>query len=993
MRYFKINKRTQQAIVLVLFAIIGLIYIRFIWTSTENEKFEQTKQIARSIVATLSIEDLKVLEAKPEDINKPQYLVIKSVLQDIIKVNSKVRFAYIYAERNGKIYFIADSESAGSKDYSPPGQEYSEAKIEDVLQFSIGNEQITIDVTDRWGTWTSVLIPVKDKITGKTIAVFGMDFKANSWINTLIFEVAESSVLTLLLLLVLLFIFRINLKNKLLKNEINSRKLSEHAIRESEMRFRAIFDQSPIAIALLDLQGKPIISNSTMLKMVGYSQDELSKMKFTDFTYPLDADIDLHHFIDLLEDRIKEYTMEKRYVHKDGGLIWAKLFVTLLRDENGIPKEVLGMVEDITESRKSQKAMHESELKFRAFFENSMDAILLTSPDGSTLSVNEASCKMFGYSEEELIKLGKSGIQDSADSRLTALLSKRKANGSARGEVTFMRKDRTRFPAEISSSIFKNQDGIERSSMIVRDITKRKSAEAEITMLAQSLKSISECLSITDLNDKILFVNESFLKTYGYELDELIGKQISMVRSPNNAQEVVENILPDTISGEWKGELLNKRKDGSEFSIFLSTSIIMDKNNQPIGLIGVATDITERKRAEEELIEAKNKAEESDRLKSAFLANMSHEIRTPMNGVLGFVGLLKEPDLTGEEKDEYISLIETSGIRMLNIINDIIDISKVESGQMKLSIKETNINEQLDFIYTFFKPEAEQKGIQLLYNNSLPVKEAYIKSDKEKIYAILTNLVKNALKFTSSGTIEFGYNLRSDRTPAELEFFVRDTGIGIKPEKSEFIFERFRQGSESLNRNYEGAGLGLTISKAYVEMLGGKIWMESEMGKGSIFYFTLPYNLVVEERAATKNHVFGENATNQMISDFSGLKVLIAEDDKISEKYAILGVKAFSKEILKAKTGTKAVEICYNNPDIDLILMDIKMPEMDGLEATRQIRKFNTTVVIIAQTAFALSGDREMTLAAGCNDYIAKPFGKSSLNSLIEKHFKNRIIN
>jgi len=790
-----------------------------------------------------------------------------------------------------------------------------------------------------------------------------------------------------LLLLVLLFIFRINLKNKLLKNEINSRKLSEHAIRESETRFRAIFDQSPIAIALLDLQGRPIISNSTMLKMVGYSQDEMSKMKFTDFTYPLDADIDLHHFIDLLDNRITEYSMEKRYVHKDGSLVWAKLFITLLLDENGIPKEVLGMVEDITESRKSQEAMFESELKFRAFFENSMDAILLTSPDGSTLSVNDAACKMFGYSEEELIKLGKSGIQDSEDSRLSDLLSKRKLHGSARGEVTFMRKDRTRFPAEISSSIFKNQEGIERSSMIVRDITKRKSAEAEITMLAQSLKSISECLSITDLNDKILFVNESFLKTYGYELDELIGKQISIVRSPNNIQKVVENIMPDTISGEWKGELLNIRKDGSEFPIFLSTSIIMDQNKQPIGLIGVATDITERKRTKNELIEAKNKAEESDRLKSAFLANMSHEIRTPMNGVLGFVGLLKEPDLTGEEKDEYISLIETSGIRLLNIINDIVNISKVESGQMDICIKETDINAQLQFIYTFFKPEALQKGVQLIYRCALHAKKATIKTDKEKIYAILTNLVKNALKFTNSGTIEFGYNLLSDSTPAILEFFVKDSGIGIKPEKLEFIFERFRQGSESLTRNYEGAGLGLTISKAYVEMLGGKIWVESEEGKGSIFYFTIPYNLVVEESAATKIYFSDGNSADQMIHGFSGLKILIAEDDEISDKLASIGIEEFSREILKARTGVEALDICRNNPDIDLILMDIKMPEMDGYEATRQIRKFNSNVVIIAQTAFGLTGDREKAIDAGCDDYIAKPYYKTSLIALLNNYF------
>ena len=651
---------------------------------------------------------------------------------------------------------------------------------------------------------------------------------------------------------------------QVLAHDITQRKQAEQVIRESEEHFRAIFDQAPIAIALLDLQGRPIISNTSLSKMVGYSNDELSKMKFTEFTYSEDINIDLNHFTDLIDGKISRYNMEKRYVHKNGRIVWANLFVTMLRDKNGIPKDIIGMVEDITI---------------------------------------------------------------------------------------------------------------------------RKNAEAEITMLAQSLKSISECLSITDLNDKILFVNESFLKTYGYELDELIGKQISIVRSPNNIQKVVENILPDTISGEWKGELLNIRKDGSEFPIFLSTSIIMDQNKQPIGLIGVATDITERKRTKNELIEAKNKAEESDRLKSAFLANMSHEIRTPMNGVLGFVGLLKEPDLTGEEKDEYISLIETSGIRLLNIINDIVNISKVESGQMEICIKETDINEQLQFIYTFFKPEALQKGVQLIYRCALHAKKATIKTDKEKIYAILTNLVKNALKFTNSGTIEFGYNLLSDSTPAILEFFVKDSGIGIKPEKLEFIFERFRQGSESLNRNYEGAGLGLTISKAYVEMLGGKIWVESEEGKGSIFYFTIPYNLVVEESAATKIYFSDGNSADQMIHGFSGLKILIAEDDEISDKLASIGIKEFSREILKARTGVEALDICRNNPDIDLILMDIKMPEMDGYEATRQIRKFNSNVVIIAQTAFGLTGDREKTIDAGCDDYIAKPYYKTSLIALLNNYF------
>ncbi|MBA4411456.1 MAG: ATP-binding protein [Bacteroidota bacterium] len=262
---------------------------------------------------------------------------------------------------------------------------------------------------------------------------------------------------------------------------------------------------------------------------------------------------------------------------------------------------------------------------------------------------------------------------------------------------------------------------------------------------------------------------------------------------------------------------------------------------------------TEKKRveAEEELIRAKEKAEEGDCLKSAFLSNMSHEIRTPMNGILGFAEILKTPDLTGEQQQEYISTMEICGVRMLNIIDDIVDISKIESGQMNVSVSETNVNKLLDDIYTFFKPEAEQKGLQIYYKNALPANKAIIKTDRNKLFAILTNLVKNAIKFTKTGSIEIGYHLVATlHATSLLEFYVRDTGIGIQPEQKEIIFERFRQVSESITREYEGAGLGLAISKTYVEMLGGKIWVESEEGKGSVFYFTIPYNTSKEDQTA-----------------------------------------------------------------------------------------------------------------------------------------------
>ena len=248
----------------------------------------------------------------------------------------------------------------------------------------------------------------------------------------------------------------------------------------------------------------------------------------------------------------------------------------------------------------------------------------------------------------------------------------------------------------------------------------------------------------------------------------------------------------------------------------------------------------EKEKRAAELVIAKEHAEQSDRLKSAFLANMSHEIRTPMNGVLGFASILKEADLSGEERQQYLELMEQSGVRMLNIINDIVDISKIESGLTEVHLRESNINEQIDYIHTFFKPEMDKKRILFYSKKALPEKEAVIETDREKIFAILTNLVKNAIKYTDEGSIEFGYTMKKEKQTTVLEFFIKDTGIGILKDRQEAIFERFIQADITDKMARQGAGLGLSISKAFVELLGGRIWVRSEEGKGSVFYFTLP---------------------------------------------------------------------------------------------------------------------------------------------------------
>jgi signal transduction histidine kinase len=483
------------------------------------------------------------------------------------------------------------------------------------------------------------------------------------------------------------------------------------------------------------------------------------------------------------------------------------------------------------------------------------------------------------------------------------------------------------------------------------------------------VETLPNGILVIDGQNRIQDINEAALKFLGIRNKNILG-------------------FPADSSGASITQLLNAAIDDvpvSQIEIqnsdVVKTYSIVKKviRSQPDSRLVIIQDITDQRKIEQELIKAKNHAEESDRLKSAFLANMSHEIRTPMNGILGFTDLLRTPDLSGEKQLAYINIIQKSGDRMLGIINDIIDISRIESGQMRVTFSKTNINDQIENIYSFFLPEVKEKGIELTYKTALPTKDAIIKTDGEKLFAILTNLTKNAIKFTSKGSIEFGY----EKIDNEIEFYVKDSGIGILAEQMDYIFKRFRQGNESLSRTYEGAGLGLSISKAYVELLGGKIRVESIFGKGSIFYFTVPYNTEITSMViVAKNDL--ENSVN---NEKKSLTILIADDDLASETLISKTLESFSKVEFRVRTGSDAVDCCRSNPNIDLILMDIKMPGIDGYEATRQIRLFNKKVIIIAQTAFALLGDREKALEAGCNDYISKPVDGKQLIGILQKYF------
>lgn len=496
---------------------------------------------------------------------------------------------------------------------------------------------------------------------------------------------------------------------------------------------------------------------------------------------------------------------------------------------------------------------------------------------------------------------------------------------------------------------------------------------------------------------KFLKINKSYCELLGYLKNEMIGLDFMHISYPEDLPNDLAN-MEKLRNGEINHFAMEKRlysKSGKVIHTKLTVVPLWFSMWQTETHLSIVQDITNDKKMiaqleknNFELLKAKEKAEESDRLKSAFLANMSHEIRTPMNGILGFTDLLLDSDLSSEEKENYIKIVHKSGQRMLNTVNDIIEISKIEAGLVELRYEVTDFNKKVEELIQFFTPEANGKGLKIILEKLLPEEKKYLFTDQNKLYSILTNLIKNAIKYTKAGTITIGCQFNEP----VIEFHISDTGIGIPKHRQEAIFNRFEQADIEDTRVFEGSGLGLAIAKSYVEMLGGNIWVESEeanlpAGKagGSTFYFSLPATSKTDEKPIHADKISSDN--NSAKSKTKELKIIIAEDDEASRTYLSVLMNDFSKEILFAETGSKSVELCRRNTDIDLILMDIQMPGINGYEATRQIREFNRDVIIIAQTAFALSGDKSKAVAAGCNDYISKPIDKNKLKALIQKYF------
>jgi signal transduction histidine kinase/CheY-like chemotaxis protein len=388
----------------------------------------------------------------------------------------------------------------------------------------------------------------------------------------------------------------------------------------------------------------------------------------------------------------------------------------------------------------------------------------------------------------------------------------------------------------------------------------------------------------------------------------------------------------------------------------------------------------------EELNTAKARAEESDMLKSVFLSNMSHDIRTPMNAIIGFSEMLQDLDISREESLRFLEIIVNSGNALIRLINDIIDISKIEVRQLKMIKSDFSLNELLSDLYLSYSEELirnKREDIHLVIHKQHPEKDYTLHTDPVRLRQIFSNLIGNALKFTDQGTIEFGYSF-SD--PQVFCFFVRDTGIGIPKDKMDLIFERFGQIEETRDRNKGGTGLGLAISKSLTEILGGVLWVESEVGVGTSFYFTLPDESSTISSEASKEM---PKALDPNLFDWTGKVILIAED--VESNYFLIEtiLKKTGARLIWAKNGKQAYEMCREDHAIDLVLMDIQMPVMNGYDSTREIKKIRPSLPVIAQTAYAMSGEKEKSIAAGCDDYLPKPIKKEDLLLRINRLFSS----
>jgi PAS domain S-box-containing protein len=632
---------------------------------------------------------------------------------------------------------------------------------------------------------------------------------------------------------------------------------------------------------------------------------------------------------------------------------------------------------------RSNDLLRESEERFSMLTDAAFEGIVFTE-NAVILDINRQLAEMLGYTVEEMI--GRPVMQFVATESRATVQEQMKGEDEPVYEHLALRKDGSAFPVEVRVKNIAYQDRTVRVTAI-RDITERRRAEEQNTLLAQTLKSVRDCISITDNEDRIMFVNDAFLATYGYEEAEVLGCHVSVLRPSNIAPEKTQGIFPSTREGGWHGEVLNRRKDGTEFPVELWTSVVRDPSGNPVAYVGVARDISDRKFAEQAIIAEKERAERSDRLKDAFIANISHEVRTPLNIILGYTGLIGEmmEGKADEEEQGYYKSVQRGAQRLQRTVDMILSISRLQVGDIHLEPKQLDLSLLLHNILEDYRAVAEEKSLTL----SLVCDEenATLRSDEYCIVQTVQNLIDNAIKYTHTGGVTLCLT-RSDSGTFRIE--VRDTGIGISEEYLPLLFEPYTQEESGYTRSFEGIGLGMSLVKKYTELIGAELAISSEKNRGttvSVTFGMKDSGAVVDAGASPGEGVAEED--EEVLPT-----ILLVEDERLTVEYMSTLLRSHV-QLRFAESAVEAWEV-LEREHVDLVFMDISLSgEKSGLDITREIRADSrlATLPVVAVTAHGFAHDRTRCLDAGCNAYLLKPVGQDDLldtiRALVPHHQRN----
>ncbi|HBV87253.1 MAG TPA: hybrid sensor histidine kinase/response regulator [Desulfosporosinus sp.] len=772
-------------------------------------------------------------------------------------------------------------------------------------------------------------------------------------------------------------------------DNITDSKLVERAAK----KYQVILEKARDIILFMDTEGNILEANEAAIRAYGYTREEILALKIFDF----------RESVDLASEQMKQVgdqglLFETNHIRKDGSTFPVEVssYGTFIEDQ----RFLVSIIRDITERKRWEKSLMDSEKKYRSLFDVAQDGIFLHEiQEGGSLTakiidVNPLTCQRMGYSKEEMLNLH---VYDFTKHKGTYinLLKKLITDGQFTFENIFLSKDGQEVPAEVKSQLIE-MDGKKYILSFARDISERRKADQALLKSEENQRILYEHYRTLIMN-----MPESF--AYNKVIFDASGKPIDYeILEVNEAYEKIFNVSREEIIGKKYSELFSAehpeiyRKRMDEYGEVASRGIVLDLpiyyskwserwfsvkiySPEPGYFVSILTDMTERIHVENELNQAKDKAEAANRAKSEFLANMSHEIRTPINGIAGMIDLTLLANITDEQR-ENLEIAKDCADSLLRIINDILDFSKIEAGHLVIETIGFNLQELLDSTIKTHLPLALKKKLELCCDSSSSIPQI-LQGDPNRLRQILNNLLNNALKFTEHGKVTLSVELLAMTNKAvELNFSISDTGVGISDQEKAKLFRNFSQVDGSITRKYGGTGLGLAISKQLVEIMGGTITLESQKGKGSTFSFSLLFSRAKELSKPAQGHL-------NPIHTLKPLRILVVEDDKVNLMVLTLMLKEKGYSVESASNGLEALSLHEEN-QYDAIFMDIQMPIMDGIEATAKIRERegkSRHTPIIALTAYALVGDRERFLSHGLDEYIPKPIKMEELFRVLEE--------